>query len=81
MEKNKNTSISSSFLEILKKNKSLKKDTVYPYKILGKPSDKLRMYISRMADGSRAKSKLRKPIIKVNLQMRLFVPLKLNFVK
>ncbi len=50
MENNKNTSVSSSFLEILKKNKSLKKDTIYPYKILGKPSGKLRMYISRMAD-------------------------------
>jgi len=45
-----NASVSMDFKQILKKNKSLKKDTIYPYQILGKPSDKLRVYISRLAD-------------------------------
>ncbi len=40
----------SDFEQILKKNKNLKKDTIYPCQILGKPSDKLRVYISRLAD-------------------------------
>ena len=45
-----NEAILSDFEQILKKTKRLKIDTVYPYKMLGKPSDKLRVYISRMAD-------------------------------
>lgn len=45
-----NYSVSSDFEQILKKNKNLKKDTIYPYQILGKPSDKFRVYISRLAD-------------------------------
>ena len=45
-----NDSLLSDFEQILKKNKSLKKDTIYPYQILAKPSDKLRVYISRLAD-------------------------------
>jgi len=45
-----NKPILSDFSKILKKTKKLKTDTVYPFSILGKPSDKLRVYISRMAD-------------------------------
>ena len=45
-----NTSVLSDFELILKKNKSLKKDIIYTYKIFGNPSDKLRVYISRLAD-------------------------------
>jgi hypothetical protein len=44
------TSVSTDFNKILKKNKSLKKDTIYTYQIFGEPSDKLRVYISRLAD-------------------------------
>jgi len=40
----------SDFNKILNKNKSIKPDTIYSYEILGKPSDKLRVYISRLAD-------------------------------
>lgn len=43
-------SVSTDLNKILKKNKSLKKDTIYTYKIFGEPSDKLRVYISRLAD-------------------------------
>ncbi len=50
MENINNSPILSDFSQILKKAKRLKTDTVYPYSILGKPSDKLRVYISRMAD-------------------------------
>jgi len=50
MENINNTSFSTDFKTILKKNKSLKKDTIYPYRILAKPSDTLRVYISRLAD-------------------------------
>ena len=50
MKNIKNNSVLSDFEKILKKNKSLKKDTIYPYQILGKPSDKLRVYISRLSD-------------------------------
>jgi hypothetical protein len=45
-----NTPSITDFGQILKKIKSLKKDTVYPYRILANPSDKLRVYISRLAD-------------------------------
>ncbi|GEM_PF-2499764 len=44
------TSVSTDLNKILKKNKSLKKDTIYTYQIFGDPSDKLRVYISRLAD-------------------------------
>jgi hypothetical protein len=50
MKNNNNTSVLSDFEKILNKNKNLKNDTIYPYHILGKPSDKLRVYISRLAD-------------------------------
>ena len=50
MKNIKNTSCSLDFKQILKKTKSLKTDTVYPYKVFGAPSDKLRVYISRLAD-------------------------------
>ena len=50
MKNIKNTSLSLDFKEILKKTKSLKIDTIYPYRVFGTPSDKLRVYISRLAD-------------------------------
>jgi len=50
MIKIKQTALLSDFEQILKKTKSLKSDTVYPYSVLDKPSDKLRVYISRLAD-------------------------------
>ncbi len=40
----------SDFEQILKKTKNLEVDTIYPYKVLGLSSDKLRVYISRLAD-------------------------------
>ena len=45
-----NSSVLSDFEEILKKTKSLKSDTIYTYQVFGTPSDKLRVYISRLAD-------------------------------
>jgi hypothetical protein len=49
--KNMNTlSLLSDFEETLKKIKKLKKDTIYTYSIFNVPSDKLRVYISRLAD-------------------------------
>jgi len=45
-----NASLLSDFEQILKKTKSLKKDTIYTYQVFGKPNDKLRVYISRLAD-------------------------------
>ena len=45
-----NNSLSSDFVQILKKTKSLKSDTVYPYQVFGTSSDKLRVYVSRLAD-------------------------------
>jgi len=50
MKNTTNTPSVTEFGQILKKIKSLKKDTVYPYQILAKPSDKFRVYISRLAD-------------------------------
>ena len=50
MENINNISQSSDFQEILKKTKKLKKDTIYSYRVFGNPSDKLRVYISRLAD-------------------------------
>jgi hypothetical protein len=40
----------SGFDRILKKIKKLKSDTIYPRSLLGGSSDKLRVYISRLAD-------------------------------
>jgi hypothetical protein len=40
----------SDFDKILKKVKKLKTDTTYPYSVFGSSSDKLRVYISRLAD-------------------------------
>jgi len=40
----------SGFDGILKKIKNLESDTIYPRSILGDSSDKLRVYISRLAD-------------------------------
>ena len=45
-----NSSVLLDFEQILKKIKKLKKDTVYSYKIFDTYSDKLRVYISRLAD-------------------------------
>lgn len=45
-----NMTVLLGFKVILKKTKSLKKDTIYPYQVFGTPSDKLRVYISRLAD-------------------------------
>ena len=45
-----NHTVLSSFKKILKKTKSLKSDTIYSYKAFGVPSDKLRVYLSRLAD-------------------------------
>ena len=45
-----NNSVLSDFEQILKKTKSLKSDTIYPYKIFGSTGDKLRVYVSRLAD-------------------------------
>lgn len=50
MENINNISQLSDFQEILKKTKKLKKDTIYSYRVFGNPSDKLRVYISRLAD-------------------------------
>ncbi len=44
------TPIISTFEDILKKTKNLKTDTVYDYCVFGDSSDKLRVYISRLAD-------------------------------
>ena len=44
-----NTTI-SYFKEILKKTKSLKVDTDYTFSVYGRPSDALRVYLSRLAD-------------------------------
>jgi len=45
-----NTSLTLGFEEILKKTKSLSSDKVYPYQVFGTSADKLRVYISRLAD-------------------------------
>lgn len=50
MIKTNNITVSSDFKEILKKSKSLEVDTIYPYQVFGTSSDKLRVYISRLAD-------------------------------
>ncbi len=50
MENINNISQLSDFQGILKKTKKLKKDTIYSYRVFGNPSDKLRVYISRLAD-------------------------------
>ncbi len=50
MIKTNNTASVSDFKQILNKNKSLKTDTIYPYQVFGTSSDKLRVYISRLAD-------------------------------
>lgn len=50
MIKTNNITVSLDFKEILKKTKSLKIDTIYPYQVFGTSSDKLRVYISRLAD-------------------------------
>ena len=50
MENIKILSVSSNFEQILKKTKKLKKDILYPYRVFGETSDKLRVYISRLAD-------------------------------
>lgn len=44
------TSEMSDSNRILNKTKSLKSDTIYSYKIFGESNDKLRVYISRLAD-------------------------------
>ena len=46
----KNSTLTTSFKEILKKTKSLKVDTDYTFSIYGKSSDTLRVYLSRLAD-------------------------------
>lgn len=50
MIKTNNITVTLNFEEILKKTKSLKIDTIYPYQVFGASSDKLRVYISRLAD-------------------------------
>ena len=50
MKNTNNNSLSLYFEEILKKTKNLKSDTVYPYQVFGATGDKLRVYISRLAD-------------------------------
>lgn len=50
MIKTNKITVELNFKEILKKTKSLKSDTIYPYQVFGTPSDKLRVYISRLAD-------------------------------
>ena len=50
MKNTNKTSVSLDFKRTLKKTKSLKSDTIYPYQTFGTPSDKLRVYISRLAD-------------------------------
>lgn len=50
MKNTNNTSLSLGFEEILKKTKSLKTDTLYLYQVFGTSNDKLRVYISRLAD-------------------------------
>ena len=50
MKNTNNNSLSLDFKEILKKTKSLKADTIYPYQAFGATGDKLRVYISRLAD-------------------------------
>lgn len=45
-----NSTVSTDFDRILNKTKSLKSDTIYPYQVFGSSSDKLRVYISRLAD-------------------------------
>jgi hypothetical protein len=50
MENKKQEANLSGFEQILKKTKNLKTDTIYPYSVFGKNSDKLRVYISRLAD-------------------------------
>ena len=45
-----NSTLPLDFEKILKKTKRLKKDTVYSYRVFGKSNDKLRVYISRLAD-------------------------------
>ena len=50
MKNNKNYPLSLDFKQILKKTKSLKSDTVYYYKVFGTTGDKLRVYLSRLAD-------------------------------
>lgn len=50
MKNTQDTLFISDFESILKKIKSLKSDTIYSYKALGASSDKLRVYISRLAD-------------------------------
>ena len=50
MKNANNTLVSLDFERILKKTKSLKSDTIYPYQVFGASSDKLRVYISRLAD-------------------------------
>lgn len=46
MIKTNNITVTLDFEEILKKTKSLKTDTIYPYQVFGASSDKLRVYIS-----------------------------------
>jgi len=50
MKNTNNGSLSLCFEQILKKTKSLKSDTVYPYQVFGATGDKIRVYISRLAD-------------------------------
>lgn len=50
MNNNKKTSNISGSKDILKKIKNLKVDTIYSYRIFGEPNDKLRVYLSRLAD-------------------------------
>lgn len=45
-----NSTTISDFELILNKIKKLKVDTIYPFKCLGKDRDKLRVYLSRLAD-------------------------------
>ncbi len=45
-----NTTYVSDFTRTLSKSKKLKSDTIYPYSALGENGDKLRVYISRLAD-------------------------------
>ena len=46
----KHDTTTASFEEILKKTKSLKVDIDYTFSVYGKPSDALRVYLSRLAD-------------------------------
>lgn len=50
MENSNNITNISLIEEILKKIKRLESDKIYSYKILNQNSDKLRVYISRLAD-------------------------------